>query len=134
MSDKDDMQGLPDEVQLDREGPADDIPASAKNPNVAHVQYLDEPPVKRGPGRRQYKSPAQEQIRARFKKVHGRSITSVPDDDARAIRLLDVVRDELELAGRPPGDLVTITRQANDSCINNLAIVARLIRKMAERW
>jgi hypothetical protein len=51
MTDKDDMQGLPDKDQLDREGPADDIPASAENPNVAHVQYLDEPPVKRGPGR-----------------------------------------------------------------------------------
>ena len=59
---------------------------------------------------------------------------SAPDDDARAIRLLDVVLDELEQAGRLPGELVTITRQANDSCINNLAIVARLIRKMAERW
>ena len=59
---------------------------------------------------------------------------SAPDDDARAIRLLDVVRDELELAGRSPGDLVTITRQANDSCINDLGIVRRLlIRKMAER-
>ena len=49
------------------------------------------------------------------------------------IGLLVVVRDELELAGRSPGDLVTITRQANDSLINDLAIVARLIRKMAER-
>jgi len=58
---------------------------------------------------------------------------SAPDDYARAIRLLVVVRDELELAGRSPGDLVTITRQANDSCINDLAIVARLIRNMAER-
>jgi hypothetical protein len=58
---------------------------------------------------------------------------SALDDYARAIRLLDVVRDELELAGRPSGDLVTITRQANDSLINDLAIVARLIRKMAER-
>ena len=58
---------------------------------------------------------------------------SALDDYARAIRLLDVVRDVLELAGRPSGDLVTITRQANDSLINDLAIVARLIRKMAER-
>jgi hypothetical protein len=58
---------------------------------------------------------------------------SAPDAAARAIRLLVVVRDDLELAARPPGDLVTITRQANDSHINNLAIVARLIRQMAER-
>ena len=58
---------------------------------------------------------------------------SAADDYKRAIRILVVVRDELELAGRPPGDLVTITRQANDWHINNLAIVARLIREMAER-
>jgi hypothetical protein len=60
--------------------------------------------------------------------------SSAPDDDACAIRLVDVVLDELELAGRPPGELVTITRQANDSCINDLAIVRRLlIRKMVDR-
>jgi hypothetical protein len=59
---------------------------------------------------------------------------SAPDDYTRAIRLLDVVLDELEQAGRLPGELVTITRQANDSCINDLGIVKRfLIRKMAER-
>ena len=58
---------------------------------------------------------------------------SAPDDYARAIRLLIDMRDRAEMAARPPGDLVTITRQANDSCINDLAIVARLIRKMAER-
>jgi hypothetical protein len=58
---------------------------------------------------------------------------SAPDDYAREIRLLDLVRDELELAGRPPGDLVTITRQTNDSCINDLGIVKRLlIRKKAD--
>jgi hypothetical protein len=59
---------------------------------------------------------------------------NAPDDYARAIRLLDVVLDELELAGRSPGDFVTKTRQANDSCINGLGIVRRLlIRKMADR-
>ena len=58
---------------------------------------------------------------------------SAPDDYARAIRLLIDMRDRAEMAARPPGDLVTITRQANDSCINDLAIVARLIRNMAER-
>ena len=56
-----------------------------------------------------------------------------PYQAERAIALLIRVRDELELAGRPSGDFVTNTRQANDSCINDLAIVARLIRKMAER-
>ena len=59
---------------------------------------------------------------------------SALDDYARAIRLLDVVLYELEQAGRLPGELVTITRQAKDSCINDLAIVRRhLARKMAER-
>ena len=58
---------------------------------------------------------------------------SARDDYARAIRLLIDMRDRAEMAARPPGDLVTITRQANDSCINDLAIVARLIRNMAER-
>ena len=59
---------------------------------------------------------------------------SAPDDDARMIRLLDVVLDELEQAGRLPGELVTITRQAKDSCVNDLAIVRRhLMLKMAER-
>jgi len=64
----------------------------------------------------------------------GGGITSAPDDDARAIRLLDVVLYELEQAGRLPGELVTITRQAKDSCVNDLAIVRRhLMLKMAER-
>ena len=59
---------------------------------------------------------------------------SARDDYARAIRLLIDMRDRAEMAARPPGDLVTITRQANDSCINDLGIVKRfLIRKMAER-
>jgi hypothetical protein len=59
---------------------------------------------------------------------------SAQETAARAIRLLDVVLDELEQAGRLPGELVTITRQVKDSCINDLAIVRRfLIRKMAER-
>jgi hypothetical protein len=52
---------------------------------------------------------------------------------ARAIARLVTMRDELELAGRPPGDLVTITRQSLDSVLNDMTVVARLIRKMAER-
>jgi hypothetical protein len=58
---------------------------------------------------------------------------SAADDAVRAINLLVNTRDELELAGRPPGDLVTITRRALDSILNDIAIVARLIRKMADR-
>jgi hypothetical protein len=58
---------------------------------------------------------------------------SARDDASRAIALVLSIRDEKELAGRSLGDFVTITRQANDSHINDLAIVERLIRKMAER-
>jgi hypothetical protein len=52
---------------------------------------------------------------------------------ARAIARLLTVRDELELAGRPPGDSVTISRQAAEAILNDIGIVARLIRELAER-
>jgi len=51
---------------------------------------------------------------------------------ARAIAHLVQIRDELELAGRPPGELVAISRDTLDSILNDLAIVARLIRELAE--
>ena len=41
--------------------------------------------------------------------------------------------DELELAGRPPGEIISITRQSLDAVLNDLGIVERLIRKLAER-
>jgi hypothetical protein len=49
----------------------------------------------------------------------------------RAIAHLLTVRDELELAGRPPGEFVAITRQAQETILNDLAIVGCLIREMA---
>jgi len=58
---------------------------------------------------------------------------SAADDYKRAIRILVVVRDELELAGRPPGEIISITRQSLDAVLNDLGIVERLIRKLAER-
>jgi hypothetical protein len=51
---------------------------------------------------------------------------------ARAIALLVAVRDELELAARPPGEIVTISRQATESMIDELRAAARLIRELTE--
>ena len=51
---------------------------------------------------------------------------------ARAIAHLLTVRDELEFAGRPPGEFVAITRQVQESILNDIAIVGCLIREMAE--
>jgi hypothetical protein len=58
---------------------------------------------------------------------------SAPDAAVRAIARLLSMRDELELAGRAPGERATITRQAWDSILDDVAVVGRLIRKMAER-
>jgi hypothetical protein len=58
---------------------------------------------------------------------------SAPDDATRATRLLVAIRDRIELAGRVPGERVEHTRQDDDSTLNDLGLVARLIRKMAER-
>ena len=58
---------------------------------------------------------------------------SAADDCTRAIRILAAVRDELELAGRPPGEIISITRQSLDAVLNDLGILERLIRKLAER-
>ena len=58
---------------------------------------------------------------------------SAPDDAARATRLLVAIRDRIELAGRAPGERVEHTRQDDDATLDDLGVVARLIRKMAER-
>jgi hypothetical protein len=58
---------------------------------------------------------------------------SAPDAAVRAIRLLVDIRDRIELAGRVPGERVEHTRQDDDSSLNDLGVVARLIREMAER-
>jgi hypothetical protein len=55
-----------------------------------------------------------------------------PDAAARAIRLLVAVRDQLEIATRPPGERVVNSRQAVDSIIDDLGVAARLIRRMTE--
>jgi hypothetical protein len=50
----------------------------------------------------------------------------------RAIDRLRNARDELELAARPPGELVTITRQALESVLDDIGAAATRIREMAE--
>ena len=62
----------------------------------------------------------------------GRPRRQKGDRAERAIAHLLTVRDELELAGRPRGEFVAITRQVQESILNDLAIVGRLIREMAE--
>jgi hypothetical protein len=58
---------------------------------------------------------------------------STLDDAAHAINLLVNARDEIELAMRVPGTFITITRQSLDSVLNDLGVVGRLIRQLAER-
>jgi hypothetical protein len=50
----------------------------------------------------------------------------------RAIDHLRSVRDAVELAMRPPGDRVTITRQVAEAILDDLGIASCLIRRMAE--
>jgi hypothetical protein len=63
----------------------------------------------------------------------GRLMSTMSCPAAQAIALLVSVRDQLEFAARPPGELVTTTRQITDAILNDLGIAARLIREMAER-
>jgi hypothetical protein len=53
-------------------------------------------------------------------------------DHHLAIDLLRDMRDAIELAMRPPGELITITRQDAEAILDDLGAVARLVRKMAE--
>jgi len=53
-------------------------------------------------------------------------------DHHLAIDRLRDARDTIELAMRPPGERITITRQAAEAILNDLGIVACLIRKSAE--
>ena len=55
------------------------------------------------------------------------------DHAVRAINRLVSARYELELAMRAPGEIISITRQSLDSVLNDLGIVERLIRELAER-
>jgi hypothetical protein len=51
---------------------------------------------------------------------------------ARAIEHLRNIRDAVEQAARPPGERVVLSRPASDAIIDDVGIVARLVRKMAE--
>jgi hypothetical protein len=50
----------------------------------------------------------------------------------RAIARLRDVRDKIEIAARPAGGIVVITRDAAESIISDLGIVARCVRELAE--
>ena len=56
-----------------------------------------------------------------------------PGAAARAIALLVAVRDELELAARPPGEFVTISRQTLDSILDDIGAASCAIREMSEQ-
>jgi hypothetical protein len=58
---------------------------------------------------------------------------SSPDLAVRAINLLRDARDAIELAVRPPGELVTISRKDAEAILDSIGVVARAIRRMAER-
>jgi hypothetical protein len=58
--------------------------------------------------------------------------TIIRDPAARAISHLIRVRDELELAGRTPGEFVVISRDAQESMLDALGIAARLICEAEE--
>jgi hypothetical protein len=55
-----------------------------------------------------------------------------PCPAARAIDRLVDIRDQLELAARPPGEIVTISRQAVESILNDLGVASCAIREMSE--
>ena len=57
---------------------------------------------------------------------------SAAADYARITRLLLHIRDRIELAGRVPGDRILHTRRDDDATIDDVGIIARLIRRMAE--
>jgi hypothetical protein len=52
---------------------------------------------------------------------------------SRATAHLRDVRDEIEMALRAPGDFVTISRKVADAILDDVGVIARLIREMAER-
>jgi len=51
---------------------------------------------------------------------------------ARAIALIVQIRDEVELAARIPGSIVTLSRQAVESMLNDLGAASCAIREMVE--
>jgi hypothetical protein len=61
------------------------------------------------------------------------SASTAPECHHIAINRLRNARDEIELATRPPGERITISRQAAEAVLADLDAVAALIRKMADR-
>jgi len=61
-----------------------------------------------------------------------RGIGSLDDCAVQATRRLVRVRDTLEMAGRPDGEIVQITRQELDDILDGLGVIARAIVGMAE--
>jgi hypothetical protein len=51
---------------------------------------------------------------------------------ARAISRLRNIRDEIELAQRAPGEFVTVSRKAAEAIDDDVGVIGRYIRKMAE--
>jgi hypothetical protein len=51
------------------------------------------------------------------------------DPAASTVRLLAEIYREVEMAGRPPGQLVTITRQTQEQILSDLREAGRLIRE-----
>jgi hypothetical protein len=51
------------------------------------------------------------------------------DPGASAVRLLAEIYREVEMAGRPPGQLVTFARQIQEQILSDLREAARLIRE-----
>jgi len=110
-------------------------------------------PVQKKSACRQGEIESPQQIDTSSKKVRGRAqrsidlidamadglgigcggVMSAPDHAVRAINRLVSARYELELAMRAPGEIISITRQSLDSVLNDLGIVERLIRELAER-
>ena len=53
---------------------------------------------------------------------------------ARAISRLRNIRDEIELARRAPGEFVIVSRKAAEAIDDDVGVIGRRIRKMAERY
>jgi hypothetical protein len=58
-------------------------------------------------------------------------MTAPKNTAARAIARLRAVRDEIEMAMRPPGERVVMTRQTAEAALDDLGVVARIIRDLA---
>jgi hypothetical protein len=55
------------------------------------------------------------------------------DPAARAIAHIIMIRDELEMAMRPDGECVVLTRQVAEAMLNSLGIAARAVCEREEK-